>query len=743
MLTHPAASAAALGGLRRTVFLACYVLALAGPTAAQDISRPILSPLAITEPPTIDGHLDDAAWRAEPQPTGEWLSYNPLHGDRIPQQTRVWIAHDARYLYFAFQCDDPNPSEIKTSVTRRDNIWSDDWVGLSLDALGTGQTSYHLMVNPSGIQLDMINTVSGNEDQSPDYVWDSAGRTNERGYAVEIRVPLQSIRFRGGNDVNMGILFWRRVSRTGVSVSWPALQPGKWVFETHAALRFDSLTSIKTREVIPSATFSSNQGRETPQRWSSIDRNSDFGFSAKVGLTSTITLDATVNPDFSQVESDAFQVEVNQRFPVFFSEKRPFFMEGAGLFTLAASSMDSSMISAVHTRRIVDPSAGFKVTGSVGRLQFGTLTAVDVAAGREHEDDPTLSERDRLFNVARAQYSLGASNYIGAIATDAEFADSFNRVGGADLSWRVRKNQRVMGMALYSSSRDVGDPATRGGFAGSASWAYETRRQNVITFFEHYDQNFRMDTAFYNRVGITSGWAYTDWNFYPEKRFKWIKRVVPFVYSQYGRDRQARGEESITVYGGRMSFTRQGFLRIDHVVGFEPWEGVRYPVRRPRVMGFVQPYRWINVSARVNWGPAIYYDAAEPFAGWSRNVATEITWQPTSRMNQSVEYQRVDFRRADTRARVYELELVNTKTTFQFSKQFFIRGIAQYDSLRERVLSDFLASYELRPGTVAYVGYGSLYERRAFIDDVWVEQTGAYLTTRRGFFFKASYLYRF
>jgi hypothetical protein len=170
---------------------------------------------------------------------------------------------------------------------------------------------------------------------------------------------------------------------------------------------------------------------------------------------------------------------------------------------------------------------------------------------------------------------------------------------------------------------------------------------------------------------------------------------------------------------------------------------VRYDVNRPRIIGFVQPYRWLNVSARANWGPAIYYDAVAPYAGWSRNVATEITWQPTSRMNQSVEYQRVDFRRADTRARVYELELINTKTTFQFSKQFFIRGIAQYDSLRERVLSDFLASYELRPGTVAYVGYGSLYERRAFVDDAWVEQAGAYLTTRRGFFFKASYLYRF
>ena len=151
--------------------------------------------------------------RATPLPTGEFLSYNPLHGDPIPQKTTVWFAYDADYLYFAFKCDDPDPSGIKTSITRRDNIWQDDWVGLSLDALGTGQLSYHMMVNPSGVQLDMLNSVAGNEDPSPDWIWDSAGRLTETGYAVEIRLPLQSIRFKGGDDPRMGILFWRRVSR--------------------------------------------------------------------------------------------------------------------------------------------------------------------------------------------------------------------------------------------------------------------------------------------------------------------------------------------------------------------------------------------------------------------------------------------------------------------------------------------------------------------------------------------------
>lgn len=185
-----------------------------------------------------------------------------------------------------------------------------------------------MLVNPSGVQLDALNSAAGGEDTSPDSLWDSAGRLTESGYQVELRLPLQSIRFKGGNDIRMGVLFWRRVSRLGVSVSWPALAPGVWVFERHASLAFEDLQPRLAREILPSATYGRTSTEDTPLGWTAVSRW-DAGFSGKVGLTSTITLDATVNPDFSQIESDAFQVEVHQRFPVFFGEKRPFFMEGA------------------------------------------------------------------------------------------------------------------------------------------------------------------------------------------------------------------------------------------------------------------------------------------------------------------------------------------------------------------------------------------------------------------------------
>ena len=730
---------------------ACLMLCLALPAMAQpsapETPGATAAPLQakrVGRAPTVDGVLDDEAWTAAPLPIGAWKSYNPLHGDQIPHQTTVWVAYDDEALYFAFRCDDPEPEGIKTSITRRDNIWSDDWIGLSLDALGTGQSSYHLMVNPSGIQLDMINTISGDEDTSPDWVWESAGRVNERGYAVEMRLPLQTIRFRGGDEVRMGILFWRRVSRIGVSVSWPALEPNKWVFEKHAALTFQNLRAVPTREVIPSATYSRAQSRETPAVWGT-DHTGDVGVSAKWGLTSTVTLDATVNPDFSQVESDAFQVEVNQRFPVFFSEKRPFFMEGAGLFNIAGNGQgDESMLYAVHTRRIVDPIFGAKLTGTAGRFTFGSLTAIDQAPGRTEDETDPLSGEEKLFQVGRVQLGLKPGSYAGAIATFTELGGRRNAVGGVDLNWKLSDSQRVTAFVLKSGTS--GDPETsdQDGMGTQLKYSYGSRRVTATGQFEHYDRGFAMDTAFLQRVGFTAGWGYADYSFYPDKnRHPWIRRITPFTFLQGGRDRVAGGDEYISVTGIRASFTRQGFLRVDKWFGREPWLGQEFERDRWRVIAEVQLFRWLRPYGNASWGDATFYDEVDPFQGRSVEVSGGATFQPNGRFTESLEYQRIAFDRASTGERVYTIDIVNSRTTYQFTKALAVRAIAQYDSQRSRVLTDFLGSYEPRPGTVLFAGYGSLYEKREFRAPDWIEGEGNYLTTRRGLFLKASYLYRF
>jgi Domain of unknown function (DUF5916) len=531
-----------------------------------------------------------------------------------------------------------------------------------------------------------------------------------------------------------------------VSVSWPAMDPGVWVFERHATLRFDSIAPRLAREVLPSATYSRAETRDTPTRWNAADGEGDVGVSGKVGVTSTVTLDATINPDFSQVESDAFQVEVNRRFPIFFAEKRPFFMEGAGIFSLAGSNpgFPAGLRAAVHTRQIVDPIFGAKVTGSAGRFAFGTLSAVDEAAGRDVPDGNRGSGKDRIFTIARGQYSLGPSNYAGGLYTDTRFAGGFNRVAGTDLAWRVNETQRLDAFVLASRTRQVGESNVTSGVGTQVGYNYNTKRWAAFATLEHYDRNFAMATAFLNRVNFTELSTYAAISFYPdEQRFAWLPRVEVFSFVQGGEDRNAGGGELVAISGMRLHTTRQGFLGVEYAGGFEHWQGRRFDRGRPNAYGFIQLFRWLALNGNYSEGDAVYYDSPDPFQGFSRETGFGTTVQPSGRLSQSFDYRHIAFDRASTRERIYTIDIVNTKTTYQFTRALSVRGIVQYDSSRDRVLTDFLGSYEPTPGTVIYIGYGSLIERRDYVDGKWVNGEGIFRTTQRGLFLKASYLYRF
>jgi hypothetical protein len=675
--------------------------------------------------PTIDGILDDQVWAADPLPLETWVSYNPLRGEPARQQTSVWIGYDRDALYFAFKCYDPEPGRIRSTISRRDSVWNDDWVAVSLDSTRAGQVAYHMFVNPSGIQIDALNSGASGEDASPDWVWQSAGRVDEDGYTVEIRLPLQSIRFSGGTDVRMGVMFFRRNSRLGISWSWPELRPGQWVFETHVPLVVDELRQPRLLEVIPSATVSSNQARADNGRWAGSASRGDVGASVKYGITSTMTLDATVNPDFSQVESDAFQVEVNQRFPLFFSEKRPFFMEGLGLFELAGAGGDGTLRTAVHTRRIVDPNAGVKVTGTAGRQTFALLSAAD---------ESPAGDRSRKFTVGRGIHNFGRGQYVGGLITDSEFGAAYNRVAAVDTSIRAGEHLRWNGAVIFSdSASETGDRTS--GIGATTTWEYGSRRYNILGQVEHFDREFQMDTAFINRVGVTRTWQYGEVQFYPdEKRHGWIKRIAPFVWGMTGEDRVQGGSELFVLPGIRFNFTRQGNLRLHLGRGHETFAGQRFRSGTIQANGGAQILRWLNIGGSINRGPGIFYDPAAPFGGTSRFRSVNVGLQPNPNLNHDLSYDHVTFDNA-AGERVFGVHVVNLRNTYQFTSRFLLRAITQYDSSRRRVLADLLASYELQPGTVVHLGYGSLLESEMV--------PRPYTATARAFFFKASYLARF
>jgi Domain of unknown function (DUF5916)/Carbohydrate family 9 binding domain-like len=701
-------------------------------------------------PPKIDGVLDDEVWaRVAPLPAADWASYNPVRGDRMADiyRTEARVSYDDRNVYFAFHCFDNEPDKIRTTVSRRDRSFSDDWIALSLDSAGTGQAAYHLFSNPSGSQMDAINTSASGEQFDADVVWYSAARTTTDGYVVELQIPLQTLRFKGGDSVRMNLVFFRKVSRIGVSYSWPEMLPGQWVFDRPAHIVFRDLKPRRLVEVLPSVTYGVNQSREdTTSPWGDADNDAHVGASAKFGITSGVTFDGTINPDFSQVESDQFQIEVNRRFPTFFSEKRPFFMEGMGLFSIARGD---NMRSSVHTRRIIDPIFGAKLTGTVGNTTFGVLSANDDHPGDVGNRGDEFGDRNKLFTVGRATYALRRSDYVGAILTQTQHAGRSNFAAGADLSIRPSSPQTVTASFLTSRTND-GVGSETSGNAAHVSYGFENRRVQTGLSVEHYDRDFRMDTAFYNRTGFTAATSYNEVNFYPGagKSF-WVQRVAPFVFGKYGYDRVQDGREYFVNTGIRANFTRQGNINIEMSRGEEAWQGRQFKTYNDYFMfAGIQVVRWLNVFGGTGYGPSIYYDEDDPFQGKSRFGFTGLTFQPNQHLSESVEANFVRFKRASNGEPVYSVNVINSRTTYQFNKHFLVRLLAQYDSSEHRLLTDLLASYEFVPGTVFHAGYGSLYERgpkEGFPNNgtsaVMLDET--YRATNRGLFFKASYLRRF
>jgi hypothetical protein len=359
----------------------------------------------------------------------------------------------------------------------------------------------------------------------------------------------------------------------------------------------------------------------------------------------------------------------------------------------------------------------------------------------------------KTFNIGRAQYQLKPASYLGAIVTDVEGTGAFNRVAGIDSSYKLSDTQTLTAFALQSFTQDGGIAGSRHGFGGQTRYTYETRTFTTQWHLEHYDTDFQMDTAFQNQVGDTNAYGYADYNFYPDKQqHSWLRRIQPFTFNSATRDRIQRGHALSSTDGVRIWFTKQGFFRFDVTNGYEPWMGQRFGGMRWRLQSNVQATRWLQPYFNANAGASTFYDDANcalgpsschPFQGEATNISTGVTLQPSGRFRETVDYTRVAFDRRSTGERVYTVNILNTRTVYQFTAHFFLRGIAQYDSSQTRVLTDFLASYEPHPGTVIFAGYGSLIEQRDFVNGEWIQGAGSYLTTQRGLFLKTSYLLRF
>lgn len=700
-------------------------------------------------PPRIDGALDDAAWQKSPLVSGHFIANRPEYGKKLSQKTDVWLSYDKDNIYVAFYCYDTEPDKIKTSVSKRDGLFGDDWIGVDLDAMGNRQATYEIICNANGIQADALNTTSGGETIEPDWVWDSAGKVVEDGYIVEIRLPLKSFNFRSGENVIMNLAFYRFISRTGENSSWPQISQKKGYFNSLTPVFFDKLDKQLRLEVLPSITYGRIQDRESPSSWNGTDSSTQFGFGIKYGVTSSINLEMTVNPDFSQVESDQFQVVANQRYPLFYSEKRPFFMGVGNQFNLAGLNGEGNMRTAVHTREIVDPSWGAKVSGTSGTSSFGILVANDKWPGREFRDDenPYIG-KDAGYYLGRYKAGFKGDSYAGFLYSGREFGEGYNRAVAADLRLRMKGNSTVSMNGIYTFSKDGDDLTESDGGAFTATFEYGKKPLDVVFMIEHYDKDFRLDTGYYQRTGISKFLGYIGPKFYPKsKKLSWIKRFNPFVYGFIIRDNITKKSDYLFFPSIRFFFSRQASFRIDYRMISEYWVGQDYKQSEIYLNGGSQFTKWLNGSISLRYGNRLYYDEEDPFTGKRLRLTLNARVQPSEQLTQDVGYTKERLTRSSDETRIYDLDIFFSRTTFQFNKYLFFRALIQYDNFSKMILTDLLGSFTLIPGTVIHVGYGSLHQKQYWnnIDNEWDLNTGMgkYFQKTRSFFFKASYLYRF
>ena len=662
-------------------------------------------------------------------PTGEFLSYNPLHGDRIPQKTTVVAQLRRRLSVLRVQVR--RSRAVGRSRRRSRGATTSGRTtgsGSASTRSGTGQLSYHMMVNASGVQLDMLNSAAGNEDSSPDWIWDSAGRLTDTGYIAEIRLPLQSIRFKGGADTRMGILFWRRVSRLGRVGVVAGARSRRWVFERHASLRFDDIAATpRARDAAERDLRRAPSCATTPTRWGAADGRSDFGFSAKVGLTSDDharrdgqprlqpgrerRVPGRGQPALPRLLRREAAVLHGRRRHLRARRRRRRRQHAAHGRSHAADRRSDFRRQAHGQRRTRHASARSRVT-AVGRVRSGP-------------DEATGSSTSAAPSTVSVRATTSARS-----TPDVDFAGRYNRVVGADLRWRVSDTAaaRRDSCSRRNSRAARDDRHDARGIGAQVNYSYSTQKWGPSGRSSTTTKTSAMATAFINRVGITSGWGFVERNFYPDKKQLSLApaRHALRDFTQGGRDRARRRQRAPR--GRRraaVSFTRQGFLGVDQMFGYEHWRASDSSAAAPRAFGNVQLFRWLALDGGVGGGWQCSTTRSMPFQGRS----TDVQRRPDAAAERpAVAVASLSARRVRSRRRPASASTRSTSSTrgppTSSRARSRLRGIAQYDSSRQRVLTDFLSSYEPRPGTVVYAGYGSLLEQRDFVDGEWVPQRG-------------------
>ena len=723
--------------IRRTTSTLALLAALVSALPAAVRGGEFFKPLRTDVPPAIDGRLDDAVWREAPT-LSAFKTFIPDFGREPSEKTVASMAYDAENLYFAFKCYDREPDKIKAAVASRDTIRSDDFICINLDTFNDRQSLYAFYVNPLGIQTDS-RFASGKEDFSVDFVWYSMGRLDEDGYTVELRVPFKSIRYAGKKRVEMSIFFERRISRRSEHGSYPALDPARGYFflTQMMPLELEDIKQYTLLEVLPAYTYRDGAERLDGDLVGEKGVH-DFHLTGKYGISSQLILDGTWNPDFSQVEADAGQVDVNLRYDLFFPEKRPFFLEGSEIFQLAGSSQADPLTAVVHTRTIIDPRVGFKLSGKVGKKDtVASIFALDESPSGEPGYEPG-GDRYAGFAVLRYRRAVAGDGYLGAFYTGRDYAGGSNRVTGADGQLRLTKSSMIGFHGFGSWTRTGADPAVAKGIALGLDYLYDTRNLGLSLAFYDVSRDFQTNTGYLTRQGVAGLQTSFTPRFYPKSRF--FRKIVPNLSGAVVKDLPSSLFETNDALGLTILLPGNTTVQAMGRYSTEVFLDRRFDTSGGLFQLLSQVTKQLYVRGQYFRGNSIRY-VADPYQGYGNRLSGIVTYKPSERFDLTASLTYSDFFRDSTKEKEYGYAIWRGRLTYQMNKYLFFRGVVEYNSFRRELLTDLLASFTYIPGTVIQLGYGSIYDKVAWVEGEYRE-ADRFLEMKRGLFFKASYLWR-
>jgi hypothetical protein len=728
--------------IRRTISTLALLAVLVSLLPAAVCGGEFFRPLRTDVPPAIDGRLDDAIWREAPS-LSAFKTFIPDFSREPSEKTVAYMAYDAENLYFAFKCYDREPDKIKAAVASRDTIRPDDFICINLDTFNDQQALSAFYVNPLGIQTDS-RWASGKEDFSADFVWSSAGRLDLDGYTVELRVPFKSIRYAGKKRVEMSIFFERRISRRSEHMSYPALDPARGYFflTQMMPLELEDIKQYTLLEVLPAFTFGRTQeANESAQ--GELVRNKDLdiddlSLTGKYGVTSQLILDGTWNPDFSQVEADAGQVDVNLRYDLYFPEKRPFFLEGSEMFQLAGASEADPLLAVVHTRTIVDPRVGFKLSGKVGKKD--TVASI-FALDESPSSDPVFEPGDDKyagFAVLRYRRAVAEDGYLGAFYTGRDYAGGSNRVAGADGQLRLSKSS-MLGFHGFGSWTRTGSESTAAeGVVLGLDYLYDTRDLGLSLAFYDVSRDFQTDTGYLTRQGVAGLQASVSPRFYPKSRF--FRKIMPNLSAAVVKDLPSGLFETNDALGVVVLLPGNTTVQAMGRYSTEVFLDRRFDTSGGLFQLLSQVTKALYLRGLYFRGNSIRY-VADPYQGYGNRIMGGVTYKPSEKFDLTASLNYSDFFRRSTHEKEYGYAIWRGRLTYQMNKYLFFRGVVEYNSFRRKLLTDLLASFTYIPGTVIQLGYGSIYDKVDWVDGEYRE-ANRFLEMKRGLFFKASYLWR-